>query len=76
MQIKFYDKMEDSLLKFAVIIAKMESMYFASTESAVHMRFRAGTEKMANLYWMPQELTYPLIQPKLIDEAKRRGFIG
>ena len=23
---------------------------------------------------VPQELTYPLIQPKLIEEAKRRGF--
>lgn len=58
MQIKFYDKMEDSLLKFAVIIAKMESMYFASTESAVYMRFRAGTEKMANLYWMLQSVSF------------------
>ena len=27
MQIKFYDKVEDSLLKFAVIIAKMDGKY-------------------------------------------------
>lgn len=27
MQIKFYDKMEDSLLKFAVIIAKIDGKY-------------------------------------------------
>ena len=33
-------------------------------------------ERIAFFDEVPQELTYPLIQPKLIDEAKRRGFIS
>lgn len=142
MQIKFYDKMEDSLLKFAVIIAKMDGKYVfckhreRSTyeipgghredgESILDAAKRelyeetgavkydikpvciysvtapdefAGAETFGGLFYaeikelekelhseieriaffdeVPQELTYPLIQPKLIDEAKRRGFIS
>ena len=57
MQIKFYDKMEDSHLKFAVIIAKMDGKY-VFCKHRERSRFRAGIEKMANLYWMPQSVSF------------------
>lgn len=101
MQIKFYDKMEDSLLKFAVIIAKMDGKYdikpvciysvtapdefdgaetfgglFYAEIKELEKELHSEIERIAFFDEVPQELTYPLIQPKLIDEAKRRGFIG
>ena len=137
MQIKFYDKMEDSHLKFAVIIAKMDGKYvfckhrerstyeipgghredgesildaakrelyeetgavkyeikpvtapdefdgaetfgglFYAEIKELEKELHSEIERIAFFDEVPQELTYPLIQPKLIDEAKRRGFIG
>ena len=140
---KFYDKVDDSLLKFAVIISKSDNkwvickhkerntfevsgghrehgesildtakrelyeetgavvykiepvciysvigktrvndtgeesygmLYFAKItefESQLHSEI----EKVFKLDELPTEWTYPLIQPKLIKEAERRGFL-
>ena len=49
-------------------------LYFAKItefESQLHSEI----EKVFNLDELPTEWTYPLIQPKLIKEAERRGFL-
>ncbi|MBO4457055.1 MAG: NUDIX domain-containing protein [Butyrivibrio sp.] len=140
MQIRFYDEKEDSLLKFAVIIAKADGKYVfcmhrerstyeipgghrENGESILDAAKRelyeetgavkydikpvciysvtapdefGGAETFGGLFFaeieeleeelyseieriaffdaVPSELTYPLIQPKLIEEAERRGF--
>ena len=49
-------------------------LYFAKItefESQLHSEI----EKVFKLDELPKEWTYPLIQPKLIKEAERRGFL-
>ena len=140
-EVKFYDTIDDELLKFAVIIAKTNGKWVfckhrerdtyevpgghrepgekiidtAKRElyeetGAVEYDIKPvciysvtapdnfdGRETFGKLYYaditafenelhseiekiiitdtLPEKWTYPLIQPKLLDEAKRRGFI-
>ena len=50
-------------------------LFYAEIEE-LEKELHSEIERIALFDEVPQELTYPLIQPKLIDEAKRRGFIG
>ena len=47
-----------------------EKRYLEELEKELHSEI----ERIDFFDEVPQELTYPLIQPKLIEEAKRRGF--
>lgn len=59
-EVKFYDNIDDSMLEFAVIVSMSQGKYV----------FCKHRER--NTYEIPAEQTYPLIQPKLIEELKRR----
>ena len=49
MRVRFYDGVDDGLLKFAVIILKSDGNgCFANTKKGTPMRCRADTEKPAN----------------------------
>ena len=143
MEVKFYDAVEDALLKFAVIISKSDDkwvfckhkerntfevpgghrergeaildtakrelheetgaidfkivpvcvysvtgrnrvndtgeetygmLYYAEI-SEFETELHSEMEKVFKLDTLPTEWTYPFIQPKLIQEAKRRGFL-
>lgn len=52
MQVNFYEKVNDELLKFAVIISKSDGKW---------------------VFCKHKEWTYPLIQPRLIEEYQRRA---
>ena len=53
-KVKFYDEVDDSLLKFAVIMQRQTiNGCFASTGKEIHTRFPAVTEKTANPLWTP-----------------------
>ena len=141
MEVKFYDSAEDSLLKFAVIIARaggkwvmckhknrdtfevpgghrepgediMETAKRELYEETGAVKYSIepicvysvtapdnfdGVETFGGLFYadidefegelhseieriyltdeLPEKWTYPLIQPKLIEEAKKRGFV-
>ena len=49
LEVKFYDSVDDSLLKFAT-------------------ELHSEMEKIVLLDELPEEWTYPLIQPKLIEK--------
>ena len=50
-EVKFYDEVNDALLRFAVIISKKDGKWvFCNTEIGKLMRFRADTEKKASRY--------------------------
>ena len=113
-EVKFYDVVEDELLKFAVIISKTAGkwvfckhrerdtfevpgghreigesiletarrelreetfgmLYFADvlTFEEIHSEI----EKIWITDTLPDNWTYPLIQPRLIEEAQKRGFL-
>lgn len=110
-EVKFYDKVEDSLLKFAVIIAKTEGKWiFCKHKERDTLEVPGGHREAgeAILETAKRELkeetgavdfhirpvcvysvkgktrvsedltdnwTYPLIQPKLIQEARYRGYL-
>lgn len=138
MTVKFYDEIEDSLIKFAVIIAKTDGkfifckhksretleipgghrepgesvldtakrelyeetgaiefkirpvcvysvlregcdesagmLYYAEVEK-LERELHSEIEKIVLMTAMPDKWTYPDIQPKLMDEARRRGII-
>lgn len=90
MLVKFYDKIDDDLLKFAVIISKSNSKWVfckhrdrdtyevpgghreaGEFEEELHSEM----EKVVLLDELPDEWTYPLIQPLLIAEYERRKQI-
>ena len=90
MLVKFYDKIDDDLLKFAVIISKSNSKWVfckhrdrdtyevpgghreaGEFEEELHSEM----EKVVLLDELPDEWTYPLIQPLLIAEYERRKSI-
>ena len=140
-EVKFYDSVDDSLLKFAVILAKKDGqwifckhrdrdtfevpgghrepgediidtakrelyeetgavkftikpicaysvtapeefngvetfggLFYADIEES-EPELHNEKEKIYLSYDLPDKWTYPLIQPKLLEEAKRRGFI-
>lgn len=50
-KVNFYDTIDDSLLKFAVIIPDITaSGYFASTRKEIHGRFREDIGKRARIF--------------------------
>ncbi|WP_235900841.1 NUDIX hydrolase [Inconstantimicrobium porci] len=63
MKVNFYDSVEDKFLKFAVIIAKYNGKYVFCKH------------KERDTYEIPDKLTYPEIQPKLMEEAKKRNIL-
>lgn len=90
MQVKFYDEIDDALLKYAVIITKSDGkwvfckhcqrdtfgkLYFAEV-SEFEEELHSEIEKIIFTEELVTNWTYPLIQPRLIEEAKRRGVIG
>lgn len=142
MEVKFYDTVNDDLLKFAVIIAKYEDkfvfckhrqrdtleipgghredgenisdtarrelceetgaldfnikpvcvytvtdknnfngketfgMLFFAEVFSFEKELHSEIESICLLEGLPDKLTYPLIQPRLIEEAERRGYFG
>lgn len=50
MKVNFYDSINDSMLKFAVIIARHNGKWvFASTRKGIHGRHRGDIEKMVRI---------------------------
>lgn len=100
-EVKFYDTVEDSLLDFAVIIAKANGQWvlckhkdrdtyevpgghreigetFGMLYTADIFSFGEICSEMEKIILCDELIdnwTYPLIQPKLIEEAKRRGSL-
>ena len=51
-EVKFYDTVEDSLLKFAVIIAEQkENGFSANTKTGILWKYREVTEKPEKRSW-------------------------
>lgn len=47
MKVKFYENIDDSLLKFAVIVSKSEGNgYFVSIKKETHMKYQEDTGRM------------------------------
>ena len=120
-EVKFYDDMDDELLKFAVIITKAKNKYvFCKHKDRDTWEIPGGhreqgenimdtakrelyeetgalefdiepvcvysvtapdnfdgseIEKIAMMDGLPERLTYPNIQPHLMEEAKKRGYL-
>ena len=116
-EVRFYDTVDDSLLKFAVIIACSKGRWVfckhkerdtyeipgGHRESGENIldtakrelyeetgavkysikpdieefeeELHSEIERISFFDSLPEKLTYPMIQPKLVEEAKRRGFI-
>ena len=49
-------------------------LYFADIEE-FEEELHSEIERISFSKSLPEKLTYPMIQPKLVEEAKRRGFI-
>ncbi len=49
-------------------------LYFADIEE-FEEELHSEIERISFFDSLPEKLTYPMIQPKLVEEAKRRGFI-
>ena len=71
LEVKFYRQAEDHLLKFAVILAM-------AGEKMVLVRHRErdtyeipGGHREAGESRLPETLTYPEIQPKLVDRVMK-----
>ena len=86
LEVRFYDKIEDSQLDFAVIIARTgEKWVFCKHKETFGMLYVADIfsfeeihseiEKIVICDELIKDWTYPLIQPKLIEEAARRGHV-
>ena len=83
-EVNFHDQMADELLKFAVIIAKTEGKWVfckhkeRSTYEVPGGHREAGETILEAAKRELREETGAVeftIQPKLLEEAKRRGFI-
>ena len=48
-------------------------LYFADIEE-FEEELHSEIERISFFDSLPEKLTYPMIQPKLVEEAKRRGF--
>lgn len=93
-EVKFYDSVEDSLLKFAVIIAKKDGKWVLCKHrdrntyevpgghrepgeaimDTAKRELHSEIEKVFLFDDLPDQWTYPLIQPKLLEEFYRRGI--
>lgn len=51
----------------------MENMYFANVKM-FEKELHSEIEKTVITNELPQNWTYPQIQPRLMEEAKKRGF--
>ena len=49
-------------------------LYFADIEE-FEDELHSEIERISFFDSLPEKLTYPMIQPKLVEEAKRRGFM-
>ena len=49
-------------------------LYFADIEE-FEEELHSAIERISFFDSLPEKLTYPMIQPKLVEEAKRRGFM-
>lgn len=91
-EVKFFDYVDDKLLKFAVIISKAKGKWVfckhkdrdtyevpgghrEKEELIFDTANRELREEIVLLDNLVENWTYPLIQPKLIEEAQRRGFL-
>lgn len=79
MNVKFYDTIDDNLLTFAVIISRSDNKWvICKHKERDTFEVPGSRRKIEAVYlWdeLPTNWTYPLIQPKLIAEAKRRGIL-
>ena len=51
MEVKFYDTVNDELLKFAVIISQSNGKGFsANIKKEIHMKCREGIEKLGRIF--------------------------
>ena len=83
--VKFYEDVKDELLRFAVVIAKHDGKWvFCKHKERETLEFPGGhretgeihseMEKIVLCDALPENQTYPEIQPALLKEAERRGF--
>ena len=80
-EVNFYEQVEDELLKFAVIISKTDGKWVFCKHGARDTyevtgghREMGETEEILITDDLMDNWTYPLIQPKLIEEARKRGY--
>lgn len=83
MEVKFYDTVNDELLKFAVIISQSNGKWvFCKHKERDTYEVPGGHSEMEKVVLMdelPENWTYPLIQPKLIEkylQVKNNSIIG
>jgi len=78
-EVKFYDSIDDSLLKFAVIITKTGGKWvFCKHRERDTYEVPGGhseIEKIVITDTLVENWTYPLICPRLLEEAGNRGFL-
>ncbi|MCM1559559.1 MAG: hypothetical protein NC123_08445 [Butyrivibrio sp.] len=74
-EVKFYESIEDELLRFAVIISKTQNKYvFCKHKDRATWEVPGGhREQLMDEF--PKKWTYPDIQPHLINEAARPGYL-
>lgn len=54
-EVKFYDSIDDKLLKFAVIISKiMVNGFFVNIEKEILMKSQEGTGKVVKIFYLLQ----------------------
>lgn len=83
-EVKFYDSVDDSLLKFAVILARKDGQWiFCKHRDRDTFEVPGGHREPGEeiidtakreLYEETGAIKFT-IKPKLLEEAKRRGFI-
>lgn len=91
--IKFYDSIDDNLLKFAVVISKTKGKWIfckhrerdtyevpgghreSGEDIFSFQEIHSEIEKILITDHLVENWTYPLIQPKLIEEGKNRRYL-